>query len=248
MNDFVSAESGYAKLKSSVVEPNKLYIESDNGTAQSSTSVLLGASSTNNYESSDVKKLFSQMKEVPEIYTISGDKALDINEFSSYPYTVPVGINTTTKGNIKLKFTGTESFEGVDVSLINTATGDVQDLKQNGEYTFNYDGTNGEGNLFVELRQATVTTSLLSSSQNNEIQVLTTGNGIKVISTQDNLLKEVKVYDAAGKLVTSKRNIKNSSLEIELNPDSGVLMLRITTEKCCITKKLRCLNKDCEIY
>lgn len=231
--------NGTVSLKSASTPENTMYIESDNGLARSSSSIVMNPNATNSNDKSDVSKLCSQITTVPEVYTISGKNALDINQFNSYPYIVPVGVKAGGADSVKLNFKGVESFEGVEVRLINTATNEAQDLKENCKYCFKADDSNAEGTLFLEFRSASTTTATSLANSNSGIQIFAAkDNNVKVVSTSDNHALEIFVYDPLGKLVNHKSTVSNISESISINHPGKVFIVKVISEKGVETKKV----------
>jgi len=222
--------TGSVLLKAGSVNQNSLYLEVDSAAKKSSTAVLLNTTSSNNLDETDAPKLFSGLNEIPEVYTVSDNKSLDINQFGTLPYTVPVGIKAASKGTVDLKFIGAESFDNINVSLINAATGETQDLKSNANYSFNYDGTNSEGTLYVEFKDATVTTETQSGNSVDNIKVLVqTGNKLHVVSSSDNQIKEISVFDAIGRQLL-RQSVKGSIVDISLPQGESICLVRVQSD------------------
>lgn len=231
--------SGSVALKGAKIKENTLYIESNNGLAKSSTSLIMNPNATNTNDKEDVSKLYTQLSQVPEVYTIAGKKAMDINQFRSFPYIVPVGVKSGGSDSIKLNFKGVESFEGVEVKLINTATNESQDLKENCTYCFATNGANSEGSLFLEFRSAGTTTANDLSNTNSGIQIFTAkDNSVKVLSSVENKALEIFVYDPLGKLVTHKTALSNTSESVAINHPGKVFVVKVISEKGVEVKKV----------
>nr|MDA3847425.1 hypothetical protein [Vallitaleaceae bacterium] len=107
------------KLRSASPIANTMHIEADNGTKRSSTAVALRDNTSNTCDEDDAFKLFTQLEDVPEVYTLAEEIALDINQFGKLPYMLPVGIKSSQAGPITLTFDGAESFDTIDVTLMN---------------------------------------------------------------------------------------------------------------------------------
>lgn len=222
-------------LRSTTSKENVLYVSTKMGTDKSSTAIALRAGNKNGYERAlDDYKLFTPNTEVPDVYTLSDGVALDINLFGEVPYITPVGIKTTQKGVVSFTFKGADSFKNVDVHLINAMTGETQDLKENPAYTLDMSqATSTEGTLFVEFRNATVTSDVQSqSSSSSSVQIFTKGdNTIKVVSAPDNKIKEIAVFDDTGKLIVKQKDLNVVSQEILMNNGNYVYLVKVLTEK-----------------
>jgi len=231
-SDFTSTATG--RLRNAQVEPNRLYIKSDNGMKTSSTSLAMIDSAPNNFDNQDAFKLFSQYKDVPEIYTLADNKPLDINQFGTLPYTAPLGIQSSVKDTVALSFTGADSFDGIDVSLINTQTGENQNLKENSTYKYNYDGTNGEGVLFVQFKSANAenTSGVKSNTSGSDIQIYDVNKEkIRAISSPDDLIKDIIVYDETGRTIAQTKGIFASGYDVSVDGANHVCIVKVITNK-----------------
>ncbi len=236
LSDF--SPNGDVTLKAARTSQNKMYIEAANKKSKSSSAIILNQEADNTYDNVDVCKLCSQIEEVPEVYTIVGQKALDINQIGKFPCVVPVGIKSGLKDTVNLDFKGVETFEGIEVRLINTATGEDIDLKENSNYTYDYDGSNGEGNLFLQFRSATVTDDDLTSST-SDINIYADENKeVHIITSPDNKALEIQVFNALGQLVTRKTALSNTSETVSINQQGSVFIVKVISEKGVETKKI----------
>lgn len=232
-NHFIADET--TKLRSTKAEKKILYIKSSLGKYNSSASIALNEKANNGYSNDDAFKLFTQIQAVPEVYTLADNKTVDINQFSSLPYLVPVGIKTASKGNIKLQFAGADNFEGIDVTLMNTLTGEQQNLKADNVYNLNFDGTQTDGSLFVEFRSANTVTETPESNTcgvNRCIQVFARDkNQIYAISPENEQIKRVTVWESDGKQIYNNINVNTSNFEARMETSCHVCMVRVQTVK-----------------
>lgn len=231
-NHFVIDET--TKLRSASSSSNKvLYIKSKINNLESTAAVAMNNSASNAYGDDDAFKLFTQYKNVPEVYTTAGGEALDINQFNSLPYMTPLGIKTNSRGKIKLNFNNTASFENVEVTLMNTATGEQQNLKANSNYEVDYDGTPTDGYMFIEFRSASTTTDTPESKSCNTsrcIQVFAKDKStVGIISPENERIKKVDVYEQNGKQLFNKMDINKTEFYAALKNNSPVVMVRVET-------------------
>lgn len=223
-----------AKLRKAKTNSNVLHIQTNNGIKESSTAVALSTDASNKYGDDDAFKLFSQYTNVPEVYTLAEEMALDINQFDELPYTAPIGLKSTTKGKVTFTFVGAESFKGINVTLMNTLTGEQQNLKTNNQYELEYDGTNTDGYLFVDFRNP-------KSKQNMEdnescegfrcIQVYQKSkNQIGIISPESDKIKNISVWEQCGNLLYSKYNINKSMIDVNIHAANQTCVVRVATQ------------------
>ncbi|MDR3705972.1 MAG: Ig-like domain-containing protein [Paludibacteraceae bacterium] len=231
-SDFTATATG--RLRSAGVESNRLYIESNNGLKTSTTSLAMTDSAPNEFDAQDAFKLFSQYKDVPEIYTLADNKPLDINQFGTLPYTAPLGIQSSVKDTISFSFKGADSFDNIDVSLINTKTGENQNLKENSTYKYNYDGTNGEGVLFVQFKSANTesTSGVKSNTSGSDIQIYGVNKEkIRAISSPEDLIKDIIVYDESGRTIAQAKEISASWHDVPVESANHVCIVKVITNK-----------------
>ncbi len=223
----------------SATKQNTMYIEATNKKAKSSSAIVVNENASNDLDEIDVCKLCSQLEEVPEVYTIVGEKALDINEISMYPCVIPVGIKSGLKDTVDLDFKGVESFDNIDIRLINTSTGEDIDLKENSQYAYDYDGSNGEGNLFLEFRSASAIATDDDLVSTSNITIYADANkDVHVITSPNNKALEIIVYDALGKIITKETALSNTSETISIDRPTGVFVVKVISEKGVETKKI----------
>lgn len=231
-NHYVVDES--TKLRSASTGAKKvLYVKSSYNNLRSTTAIALNDAASNAYGNDDAFKLFTQFKMVPEVYTTVGNEALDINQFSSLPYMTPLGIKTDSRGKIALNFSNAQSFDDVEVTLINTLTGEQQDLKTNPNYELDFDGTPTDGSLFVEFRKASTTTDTpdaKSCGMQKCIQVFAKDrNTISVISPDNEKIQKLTIWEQDGKQLFNKLDVDKSEFETQLETNSNVIMVRVET-------------------
>lgn len=209
-----------------------LHIKASMGKYESFTALAHNPLARNNFGSDDVFKLFSQYNEVPEIYTTADDKTLDINQFSKLPYLTSLGIKTTAKGSIKLNFEGLENFEETELTLINTETGEQQNLKENSEYTLYADGRNLDGNLFIEFRSAQNTSNEHQNKicTDNCMQAYFKNGNFYANTSASDKIKTITIWDELGLQLYRNSNLNHVNFDIELNTKSKVCVARIETE------------------
>jgi len=227
------------KLRSANATPNLMHIITNNGTKQSSTAIALRSNASNSFGDDDAFKLFSQYNDVPEVYSVADEIALDINQFDTLPYTVPLGLKTTTQGTVNYTFDGAESFNNIDVTLLNTRTGEQQNLKTSSQYNLQYDGTNPDGYLFIEFRNANTTTETNQiKSCNRCIQVYQKDSKtIGVVSPAKDKIKNITVWEQSGKMLYNRFEINKSFFDVEVLPHQACVV-RVATETSTYVVKL----------
>jgi hypothetical protein len=210
-----------------------LHIKSDNGSKRSSTAIALRTNASNQLDEKDAFKLFSQYTDVPEIFTVVEEVNLDINQFNTLPYIAPIGIYSELSGNINLSFEGADSFENIDVILLNTNTGEQQDLKTNNQYTLSYQGESEvDGYLFIELRSSEITTNVEEEKFCKEcIRVYQKDiNVIGIVSRPNDKIKNITIWEQSGILLYHSNKVNRSLLDVKVNAKNKTCVVRVSTE------------------
>ncbi len=229
---FITDEA--TKLRSAKASPKVMHIKSSLNNKTSCVALAYNESASNSFGDEDATKLFSMYDDVPEVYTLADGKALDINQFSQMPIMVPVGIKTTETGKINLEFVGADEFDDVEVTLLNTMTGEQQNLKTDGDYELEYDGSTTDASLFVEFRAANTVTDTPESEMcglHKCIQVYAQDDVIYAISSEDDPIKSMTIWEDAGKQLYNADEINKSEFSAHLTTSSQICVVRVETEQ-----------------
>lgn len=242
---FAAATSGSPTLKStsSADEYQRIYVTSTKGDLTTSMMIGKNANATNGYdENYDAHKLFSpyvgeQATPYPyakeEIYTIVDGEQLDINQFKTSPYVVPVNMTLYgTKDTVTIKVSGADSFVNDKIELVNVATGESQDLKDNNSYVFAYDSTTAAGALFINISPLqNVVTGVNNGATSGSISVFVkSGNTIRVVSAVvTDPIVTVSLYDLSGRLVSQNTNINATVFDKQMNDGQRPYVVKVQT-------------------
>jgi hypothetical protein len=213
------------------------------GTEVSRAIVLQGTSHSTHYvPSEDSYKLFVSkvydsddvLKHV-QVYTRSSDGyALDINFIGTgeQDITIPLCIRTSEKGEIKLNFSGMESFgEETGIYLYDTQYPKrLIDLSTQPEYVF--DKTEDE--LYLENRLSLVIGKALTQplgvetvSESSAVRILSLSpRRLKIVSESGKALGNVRITDAWGRVVLDDSAVSSSTYEYQ-TPAPGVYVVRV---------------------
>ena len=200
---------------------------------ESSAVIAKRSAATNSFDKLDAEKLFSPIDEVPEIYSIADFNAVDINQFDSLPYMVPLGIRSSYIGFVNLEFIGAPGFDGIDVTLLNTMTGEQQNLKANNKYTVYNDGVLTDGNLFVEFRAANTTSVVenLNSCTGRCLSVYAENGTIFVNSPPENKIQRITLWEEQGNQILSVKNLNTNEYQMKVGAHSRICVARVQTEE-----------------
>lgn len=229
-SDFVEDTLKTSFLRSASAPKDLLYVTINNGVVSNSAAVALRSAGSNSLDATDAGKLFVASNDIAEVYTLSSSKPLDINVFDKVPFTTPLGVRSTKKGNLQLSFKQVESYTDIDVHLINTQTGEKINLKENPSYEFEATEVYNEGKLYLEFRKASIVTEEnITTDQNLQI-IVKDNNTIKVISSPNNLIKAVTVLDEIGRIIVIAKDINQAMHEIVMNEGANVYIVKVLTE------------------
>ena len=183
----------------------------------------------------DITKLFSPSSlfpDVPEVYTTADKQSLAMNFINNVSADIPVGIRVPETGTTTLKLTGMNSYNADKIELVDGLTGEViQDITGLDEYsyTFNNDNSGYQSSRFF-LRIAQSTTGLDDVEAGKNIQVYKTKEAIQVLSSSNDKIQQVYVYDLQGRVLYSNTSVNTDTHQITGAFGSQVLLVKVVTE------------------
>lgn len=242
------ADDGTYKLRSADASSDgTLYVTGNDGKTTSYLSVRKMEGASNGYaEGEDAEKIFNAYAE-SEIYTLAGGVSTDINHFSALPYEAPLAVNTTAdKDTVDLTFKGAESFENVNVTLVNKKTGEEINLKDENKYKFIFTKDEAETTLVLRFTSdeeiATDAEQAEADASGCDVQIFTKGNNtVRVMSSSSNLIKEMSIFDASGKLIAKEVATGNGVTVMDkvLNAGARNVVVTAVTDNCVKTEILQ---------
>lgn len=236
LSDFTPVKT--VNLKSANSNSGLILMETNNGIAKNSSAIYVNTENGITDEN-DVPKLFTETKEASEIYSVGNGSALDINEIQKVPCLIPIGIKAKSNGLINLNFKGIENLENLDITLINSDNFETQNLKESSSYQFQYNGNNGEGSLYLELRSASTTTDLnKSNSLETGISIVSIGNQIKISTDELGLIQSISIIDESGKTLVQKDSINKDFESITLDANKAVVLVKVKSLKTTTSRKV----------
>ncbi|MDL2262646.1 hypothetical protein LJC11_03985 [Bacteroidales bacterium OttesenSCG-928-I21] len=228
------------KLKAKSANRSILWIETRNKNYKSRALIGKYDNVSDNYvEDEDVPKLFSTNKAAPNVYTKSNETAIEMNFVSSNnDLVIPVEIYTTSKTDITFTLTGMDTYDAEKIEFIDAVSDNVFDItgQESFEYTFNNE-TSGviENRFFVRFGTADFGGGDDDGNIVTDItKIYWTDNSICGISSADNPIKEISVYNTKGQLLYRKDNIQSSFYHIDINKNMiprQVYIVKLITEK-----------------
>lgn len=246
--DHFVTDNGDNQLRSADASSDgTLYVTGNDGKTTSYLSVRKMEGASNGYaEGEDAEKIFNAYA-VSEISTLAGGVATDINHFSALPYETPLAVNTTAdKDTVDLTFKGAESFENVNVTLVNKKTGEEINLKDENKYKFIFTKDEAETTLVLRFTSDEEITTDAEQAEVDasgcDVQIFTKGNNtIRVMSSSSNQIREVSIFDASGKLIAKEVATGNGVTVMDkvLNAGARNVVVTAVTDNCVKTEILQ---------
>ena len=186
----------------------------------------------------DAYKMFADDINYPQVYTHDDNDDYSINNLGNLTgeRNIPLGFNTSVSGQFTINADLVSSFtnNGNTVYLEDTQENIMQDLSVNNTYTFNSDVTSGLTRFIIHFNSSA--TDIIEDHKSN-IQIYSCKNEIHFKSTEV-LNGEVCIYNLLGQQITSERISGNTSAIITLEPESAVYVVKYTSNKNTITKRI----------
>ena len=197
----------------------------------------------------DVTKMFSSTQPIekggndlnfsyiPEIYTSVGDVALDMNYIGTSGAIVPVGVRLPASGTSVLKLTGMNKYNADKIELLDQDGQVIADLT--GRDSFEYSFANGAGDyqsgrfsLRIAAGTAGVTGWEEAATVSSAIQAYKSGDAIRVVSSSNDLIKQIRIYDVQGQILYSNTSVNADIYSVtEQFGKNQVLVVQVVTEK-----------------
>lgn len=166
-------------------------------------------------------KLFTFLDDAEEQYVIQGR---DLSKFEND--IVKVGFEAKTKGIYTIKLSDVENLDNQSIFLKDKMDNQLIDLTKTA-YTFNSD----EGNFYERFELIYKFTTLNTTDLNklnNDVTVVKTTSGIKVISTKE--LAKIEVYDISGRKISTSSAKGLQTLIIGLAKTNQILVIKVITK------------------
>jgi uncharacterized repeat protein (TIGR02543 family) len=233
----------------SVANPSdKLTIVAGTGKSSVLTFIANREGGQNTLSSKDARKLFAEINDLPDIYTLKPSEkgliAVGANIINSNDIDIPVGISTTYRGNLTLTFEGMDNYQS-DITLIDKFENRVIPLTglDRYEYTFNYEpAVDAKQSIlptndrFV-IRFAPTTATDVRAHAEQTLSVFGQNGAIHALSAASDPIRRIAVYNVQG-IAVYQNNQVNSPTCITDPQAVGVYIVKVTTEKKEQTVKL----------
>jgi hypothetical protein len=224
----VSANAtGKGVLRAAEDAVDKLDIIASNGTVDVLTFIA------NRENANDAGKLKAEINNIPDIYTLKDGEALGANIVSTYDITIPIGIATAYSGSLTLTFKGMDKY-AAKITLFDTESESSEGIELTGassSYPFTYTPKKDAGNQVIpdetrfSLRFASGTG--LNDKAIQTVSVYSRDNAIFAVSNSSNLIRQILLYNAQGRLIYANDKV---------NAPSYIINHQINTPEVCIVK------------
>ena len=190
----------------------------------------------------DIYKLFSYDNATPEIYTVSDNKAIEINAVSQQgeQKLIPLGIKTNQTGQFEILIEGAADFNAYEQVFLRDALENKNyDLKECSSFTFEKTSSeNLEGRFYILLGSEEETTETTTILNNQEISIVWENGAIRVYSPIY-AIESFEVHDISGRLLFKDTKIGASSYLWNPRLEQGIYLLNVRAGKANKVQKIK---------
>ncbi len=243
--EMAKTDSGI-KLKSvHPVQANKLTIIACNPEGEVKAYIKQHNEADDGFCSYDLSKIISSpaMSMRPDIYTLAltednSKRALLINTIKSNDIIIPVGIITTYQGEIKLELTGMSNYDA-DIVFIDVEAKQAE-MNITGLESFSYPyiskpvlNSDGSADAMENRFMIRISPGLTTGFEPvNEDLFAYIHNNDLIISSLNNIIEGVQLYDLQGRIIFTENNIQSAFYKAEdLFHMTGVYIVKVYTQK-----------------
>jgi hypothetical protein len=239
----VAADTLIKSTKSSMHPyENVLSIQVSMDQAENTALLIASPKANDRYDpAEDIYKLFSPQEEVPEIYTVSENQAMEMNAISTAETikSIPLGIKTTKTGSFRISIDRASGFTSYPyLELIDTQENKRYDL--NAETNFVFEKTTKEdidGRFYLLLRKD-LSSNIEEVKEEDLLNVVVEENRITVTSPLSKI-KSLALYDMSGRFIYKKDKLNSFRYSIDVSGNSGIYILKTETEATIKTTKIK---------
>ncbi|MDL2257291.1 hypothetical protein LJC06_03695 [Bacteroidales bacterium OttesenSCG-928-I14] len=219
--------TGKGELKAQINTNDKLVITASNEHATVRTYIATRD------QVNSTRKLMTEVNEVPEIYTLQGDKAVGGQTITENNALIPVGVKTSYEGNITMTLSGMDTYDA-QITLIDMAEGRHIDLTGQASFEYIFAGESSDSRFYIEINPAP--TSL--DAVDGQILVYADNKTINVVSGSE-IIKEVYVINQQGQTVYGINTLNTNNYKVEsLAQQAEIYIVKVVTENGVINKKV----------
>lgn len=219
--------------------PNELKLNIDNGIYKDEMVVRFKENSKSEYDNLDAFKMFTNVNNVPQIYSLSSDEtALSINSFPSIELnqTVQLAYKSETLGTHSINVVKSSISDKYVVKLEDKLTGIITNLNENPTYTFDISNSESKDRFLLHF-------DIINAIENNlkieNIHVYSSNKNV-IININDSNIENtsVVIYNLFGAEIYSSK-IENSFTKINLeNYSNSYYVVKVIKDSTVHTKKI----------
>ena len=180
----------------------------------------------------DSRKLFAEINEVPDVYTIKEGIELGANIIDTDNVVIPIGLATTYNGEMSLTLAGMDKYNA-NISFIDGD--DVIDITKMATYThtFSYVPAVEGGKTVASENRFSIELSPDGSGINTQsvakASVYSKNGVVYVTGSSSNLIKQVAVYNAQGQIIYANDQVNAASYTID-GIAANLYIVKVVTE------------------
>lgn len=219
--------------------PNHLTITASNPYGDVSTYIRQATGASDAFCTQDFSKLIDMPGNLPEIYTLVNttegkSRALLQNSILSNRLIIPMGFTSTYRGDISLSMKGMDNYDAI-IHFIDAEDNIETDITGLPDFTYTFthsptgDNHTVEGRFTIRLTPDPVTEVNNNTDATTEATLY--GNDLIVITSDNNPIKRVELYDIRGSLLSKTQTQPGISYcKIEnIVHQTGVYIVRVHT-------------------
>lgn len=222
------------RLKTPALNTQKLLrLEVSSGANKDEAVVYFNENALNTFDDYDSQKMFSEIADVPEIFTFTDNKNLVINGYNSLQLNteIPVGFRTDIDNagqKYTIKSTQFDNFDNdTELVLIDKVNNNLATILSEGTaYEFESSIANSTSRFSVLFRtKGTATGGCCFNTFENKISIQKNDNNQLVVKCD----ATITIYNASGQKLT-EQGINNSSTIINATFKAGVYLIKFQSE------------------
>ena len=214
----------------------ELRIKAENAHSSSEALLVIKNGFSDSYiPTEDVYKLFTDIVNVPEVYSLQDEVEVEINCIgSSQNIDIPLGLKTNLLGATRFILSGMDKLNA-SIYLVDTYLDQLIDITGENEYEYSFENlVKGVQNERFILRIAEVTEEDTEELlDNHDLKVWWKDSEIHILSSQEDKIKEVVLYDIQGRVMYHKSGLMTSYYQLEtvLDQTNAVYLLKVVTDQ-----------------
>jgi len=206
-----------------------LRLQVSNAVNTDETVIYFNQSAQNSVDDYDSQKMFNNIANVPEIYTVIDNNKLVINGMNTIPMNteIPLGFVSGQTNSFSIKATELKNFEAGTRIILRDKV-DVIDYELNGDnaYTFTSNAVNSTSRFSLLFKSPSIPTDIADTKNSNSYAFVNANNNIVIAAPEK---ATYSIYNSVGMLIengitTAKLQTANCKLQI------GVYMVNVNNQ------------------